>query len=679
MKKLLYAVVLALAVAAFALCGCGETPLPDTPDTPSDGGNGTDGGSGGKTTYTITFVVDGETLETQTLNPGDVIKDPTADYQKEGHTFEGWQRPDGTIVNWNYVSERKATKDITLTAYYSANSYKIDFYYMDEKLGDTQKLKYDSEFTFPTDFITSTAVELVGWRVHGSEELITASTGTVKRDTRYDAVVRLKPYESIELKGFPTVSYYLCDYVCDAAEVVLTYADGSEYSLQKSEYEVVLPEGFGKEPKDYEVKIKIKLEENMERSLMVTVKMNKNKISVLFIGNSYSDDTIDLSYNVAKSLGINNVEIATLYYPGCTIDQHLEFLRSNPRNYIFRYFDVSGRLSTTETDFSKAQLSTMEEGIKFKDWDCIVLQQGSRDSGLPGTYGNINALMSYVRSKATNPHVRFAFNMTWAYAAGSPNGGFGNYNHDQQTMYDGIINSVKTQVEPNKDIVAIIPNGTAVQNARTSTVGDTLTRDGADHLTYGLGRYIAALTFVSKMSGVSEADIRALTYAPSGLTATQIEIAKESAINAIKSPYAVTKSRYAPADESSIVGKTQKQITFSQGYYNSADTAGNHYALITWAGNSPQYFATARFTKADLPVGSVIYIASGWQYRPEGWVNGSGASPRKDNVTTKFVIVTEEWWGSYTERAFNISKTTLESLAGKGDEIPGVFKIYLPN
>ena len=181
------------------------------------------------------------------------------------------------------------------------------------------------------------------------------------------------------------------------------------------------------------------------------------------------------------------------------------------------------------------------------------------------------------------------------------------------------------------------------------------------------------------MSGVSEADIRALTYAPSGLTATQIAIAKESAINAIKSPYAVTKSQYAPADESSIVGKTQKQITFSQGYYNSADTAGNHYALITWAGNSPQYFATAKFTKEDLPIGSVICIASGWQYRPEGWVNGAGVSPRKDNVTTKYVIVTEEWWGSYTERAFNISKTTLESLAGKDDEIPGVFKIYLPN
>lgn len=673
MKKLLYAAVLALAIAAFALCGCGETTLPDND---VDGGSGT---NGGKTTYTVTFVVDGETVETQTLNYGDVVKDPTADYQKEGHTFEGWQRPDGTIINWNYVSERKVTGDITLKALYSVNSYKISFYYMGERIGDTQKLEYGSEFTFPTDFTAGTAVELAGWRERGCEEVVTASGGTVKRAAEYDAVVRLKPYVGIDYDGFPTESYYLHDYVCDDAKVTLRYTDNTEYTLKKSEYEVIVPDDFGKELKNYEVTVKIKLEEGLERKIMVNVKTDKNKISVLFIGNSYSDDTIDQSYKVAAAFGIDDIEIATLYYPGCTIDEHLKFLNEKPRNYIFRYFKDNGELNTTETDFGKAQLSTMEEGIKFRDWDFIILQQGSRHSGMPGTYGNINSLISYVRSKATNPHVRLAFNMTWAYAEGSSNYGFANYGNDQQTMYNGIINSVKTQVVPNKNFVAVIPNGTAVQNARTSSVGDTLTRDGADHLTYGFGRYIAALTFVSKMAGVSEADIEALTYAPSGLTATQIAIAKESAINAIKSPYAVTKSKYAPADESSIVGKTEKTIAFTQGYYNSADTAGNHYALITWASNSPQYFATAKFTKADLPVGSVIYIAKGWQYRPEGWVNGAGVSPRQDNVMTEYVIVTEEWWGSYTERAFNISTTGLASLAGRNDEIPGIFKIYLPN
>lgn len=39
----------------------------------------------------------------------------------------------------------------------------------------------------------------------------------------------------------------------------------------------------------------------MEKTLTATVKQNKENLSVLFIGNSYSDDTIDLSYNVAKA------------------------------------------------------------------------------------------------------------------------------------------------------------------------------------------------------------------------------------------------------------------------------------------------------------------------------------------------------------------------------------------
>ncbi len=672
MKKLLYAAALVLAMAAFALCGCGETTLPDNPD--NGGGNGS---GGGKTTYTVTFVADGETVETQTLSPGDMIGDPTADYQKEGHTFEGWQRPDGTIVNWNYVSERKVTGDITLTAYYSINSYKISFYYMGEKIGDTQKLEYGSEFMFPDGFVDGEATELKGWRERGGEEIITETGGTVRRDAEYDAVVRLKPYSAIDYDGFPTESYYLRDYDCDDASVSVTFVDGTEYTLGKSEYEVIVPDDFGKELKKYEVTVKIKLEEGPERKIMVNVVTDKNKISALFIGNSYSDDTIDLSHNVAKSLSIGNIEIATLYYPGCTINQHLDFLNTNPRCYIFRYFDESGNLNYPTSVDSGVPLTTMEEGIKFKDWDFIILQQGSRESGIPGTYGNINSLITYIKEKATNPHVRFAFNMTWAYASSSPNYGFPNYGNDQQTMYESIVNSVKTQIEPNKNFVAIIPSGTAVQNARTSSVGDNLTRDGADHLTYGLGRYIAALTFVRTITGI---DISDITYAPGGLTPTNIGIAKESAINAIASPYAITKSAYAPADESSIVGKTQKPLTFTQGYYYSSSADANYYEIIGSSGISGNYFATAKFTKADLPVGSVIYIASGWQYRPEGWVNG-GRNPeaaRPGNVTTEYVIVTEEWWGNYTERAFNVSKVGTPPITDEAGNIPDVFKIYLP-
>ena len=93
--------------------------------------------------------------------------------------------------------------------------------------------------------------------------------------------------------------------------------------------------------------------------------------------------------------------------------------------------------------------------------------------------------------------------------------------------------------------------------------------------------------------------------------------------------------------------------------------------------------ATHKFTKETLPVGSVIEIAVGWQYRPEAWAYVS-ANGRPDNVTTYRIVVTEEWWGTYTERAFNISQTAHTqnnkvAITLTPDELAKtVFKIYVP-
>ena len=86
----------------------------------------------------------------------------------------------------------------------------------------------------------------------------------------------------------------------------------------------------------------------------------------------------------------------------------------------------------------------------------------------------------------------------------------------------------------------IIPNGTAIQNARTSFIGDTLTRDG-HHLTYNLGRYIAGLTLVKTITGV---DVTQINYAPNGLSEEYIKIAIESCNNAFENPFSITNSTY---------------------------------------------------------------------------------------------------------------------------------------
>lgn len=235
------------------------------------------------------------------------------------------------------------------------------------------------------------------------------------------------------------------------------------------------------------------------------------------------------------------------------------------------------------------------------------------------------------------------------------------------------MNAVQTQVATKTEIIKIIPNGTAIQNTRSSFVGDSLTRDNYDHLTYDLGRYIAALTFVTT---IAEVDLTTIDYAPTGLTTAYINVAKESVENAIKTPYAVTHSAYTELSEALIGNKTQTAVTFTQGFYNSTVSDTITYDTV----NGDKFFATQKFTKETLPVGSLLYIASGWQYRPEGWIDGNKNSSRPDNVSTQWIEVTEEWWGNYTERAFNVSTNPTSDISGKTQsEMKEIFKIYIPS
>ena len=88
----------------------------------------------------------------------------------------------------------------------------------------------------------------------------------------------------------------------------------------------------------------------------------------------------------------------------------------------------------------------------------------------------------------------------------------------------------------------------------------------------------------------------------------------------------------------------------------------NYNKLITNASNSMNFVASKRFTKNELPVGSLIVCQNGYQYRPEAWVDDTLQATRPDNVSVKYVEVTEAWWGNYKYRAFNISATNGASL-----------------
>ncbi len=241
-------------------------------------------------------------------------------------------------------------------------------------------------------------------------------------------------------------------------------------------------------------------------------------LKILTIGNSFSNNTMKYVYEIATACGIDKVFLGNLYIGGCTLDTHAENARTDKNAYT--YYTNQYGVWIDNKDHK------MSEAIKSQNWDFISLQQASADSYNPETFGNLDYLISYVKSLAKDSTL--VWNMTWAYDRSK--------NSRQNYMYTNIISTVQEKVEPQSDIKAIIPCGTAIQNARTSFVGDKMTNDGM-HLNT-LGEYIAGLTLVHKLTGLP---IDNITY-KAGLSNNRVAAAIEAVTNAVKKPYEITNS-----------------------------------------------------------------------------------------------------------------------------------------
>lgn len=248
-------------------------------------------------------------------------------------------------------------------------------------------------------------------------------------------------------------------------------------------------------------------------------------LKILCIGNSFSIDAMEYLYGVLSDLGIENIKLGNLAIGGCSISMHYNNAKSDDAAYIYR--------ENTTGVWSEGNGYIMSDIIESENWDFISLQQASHDSGVESTYRRLSALITTIESWC--PGARLVWHMTWAYQQDSTHGSFPIYNSDQMTMYNRIISTVQEKVATEPAIEMIIPSGTAIQNARAGWIGDALTRDGF-HLS-NLGRYIASLTFAQSLTGIS---IENVTYAPSGFTTAEQELAIEAAMLAIAKPFEVS-------------------------------------------------------------------------------------------------------------------------------------------
>lgn len=267
-------------------------------------------------------------------------------------------------------------------------------------------------------------------------------------------------------------------------------------------------------------------------------------LKVLAITSSFGSNTTQLLYDIAKAQGCTDVVVARLYGSGCTLKKHVENTKTNEAYYQYTKRS-NGKWETTDA-------ATMLYGLQDEDWDIIFTQQSAARAGDLTSYENyIDQLMEYVQANKTNPNARFVWNMTWAYQGDSQQDIFVNmFNSDQMYMYNQILEATKINVVPRTDFAAIIPSGTAIQNARTSFIGDTLTKD-TYHLN-ALGRAIAGYTMYATLTGepLTQINLTEITKEmvgdtqPLTLTDADKQVIIEAVNAAIATPFAVTPSTY---------------------------------------------------------------------------------------------------------------------------------------
>ncbi|MGJ1228109.1 DUF4886 domain-containing protein [Sphingobacterium siyangense] len=252
-------------------------------------------------------------------------------------------------------------------------------------------------------------------------------------------------------------------------------------------------------------------------------------LRILAIGNSFSEDAIEQNlYELAKA-GKKKIVIGNLYIGGAPLSLHVSNAKEDKPAYRYRKINLDGQMSEKANE-------RLSEALIDEAWDYISFQQASPLSGDYDSYAkDLPPLYDYVTKHILFPETKYILHQTWAYQNGSSHEGFVRYNRSQDSMYRAIANTSQEVFNwGNFDL--LIPSGTAVQNARSSFVGDNFTRDGY-HLNLNYGRFVAACTWYEALF---HENVLNNTFLPLKVTYVEGEIARAAAHKAMEFPYAVT-------------------------------------------------------------------------------------------------------------------------------------------
>ena len=231
-------------------------------------------------------------------------------------------------------------------------------------------------------------------------------------------------------------------------------------------------------------------------SISNEVNAPENKtVKVLMVGNSYAQDTMTYAHEIAKADGINMV-CGVLYYGGCTIKQHVEFIKGNEA--VYTYFKNGGTDRTQATFF---------DVLYDEDWDYVTIQTGKGEQGLKETfYPYLPWLIALVENRL--PSVEIGLFESWAVPKcyeGTGNSRLSHYNDNSQQMYESIISTFKDLKQEN-GVNFVVPSAEAFYRMDQTDICDnsvfetSFFRDNTAHANEK-GRYMLGLTMYKAITG----------------------------------------------------------------------------------------------------------------------------------------------------------------------------------
>jgi uncharacterized repeat protein (TIGR02543 family) len=252
-------------------------------------------------------------------------------------------------------------------------------------------------------------------------------------------------------------------------------------------------------------------------------------IRVLCIGNSFTVDAVeDYLSPICRSVG-KKVIIGYPYKGGTTLEQHVDYINSNNAIYNYRKIDEEG-VATSQSN------TIFDVALKDEKWDYVVIQTDHNYSGVYDHYfPYLTNIMDYVKANGQNSNPKFFLYMTWAYDASSTYNAFALYGNNQQNMYNSIVECAYKAAE-EAGISTVVPAGTAVQNCRTTYIGQNMNRDGY-HMNFEYGRYTVGLAYAASVLGI---DPQTVTYHPSSLSDNLAQVCKDAVSAALENPKTIT-------------------------------------------------------------------------------------------------------------------------------------------